>query len=281
MFLRMTISVALALASVLAIFTAALHALLGGREILRPVLASSLSREVRHVVEVVWHMLTWHLLLLGVAFGWAARSPAAAWVTWVTVWGGVTCLGYAALFFGFALARFGDLRRLPQWTLFLPMGLLAIAASWSFSELPRLVGDSAAIGAAAVLAALGLLHLVWAAGLPWPLPNRTALALTVVGDAKQRMPGRGATIVVAGLLLFASLWVLSLRGVVVPELPAGPVRASITWGMVAVFALRGVGGFMEVRLRPSIIGTPYLRWSLRLYSPLSAALATAVGLAAV
>jgi hypothetical protein len=50
---------------------------------------------------------------------------------------------------------------------------------------------------------------------------------------------------------------------------------------LAVFALRGVGGFFEAALRPSIIGTPYLRWSLRLYSALSAALATAVGLAAL
>jgi hypothetical protein len=276
----MTTSVSLALASALAFFTALLHAWLGGRDILSPVLASSLSREVRHVVEVVWHMLTWHLAMLGLAFAGAARSPDAAWVPWVTVWGGVTCLGYAALFLGFAQARFGDVRRLPQWTLFLPMGLLGSAASFGISSAPT-VGDLAAIGASVVLAALGFLHLIWAAGLPWPLPNREALALTVVGDAKQRLPGRGLTLLVALSLVCASLWVLSLRGILVPQLQAGALQASITWGMVGVFALRGVGGFFEAAVRPSIVGTPYLRWSLRLYSPLSAALATAVVLAAL
>jgi hypothetical protein len=279
MFNDMKTSVPFALAAVLAIVTALAHALLGGREILRPVLASSLSREVRHVVEVVWHMLTWHLVLLGAAFAAAAFSPGAAWVAWVTVWGGVTCLGYAALFLGFALARFGDVRRLPQWTLFLPMGVLAMASTFRVSAVP-VVGELAAIAAAAVLAALGLLHLVWAIGSPWPLPNRTALAMTVVGDSAQRMPGRGATVAVAGLLVFASIWVLSLRGVLVPQPSAGLLRASVTWGMVFVFALRGVGGFFEAAIRPNIIGTPYLRWSLRLYSPLSAALAAAIGLAA-
>ncbi len=271
----------LGLASGLAVFTAGLHALLGGREILRPVLAAPLPRVVRHVVEVLWHMLTWHLLLLGGAFALAARTPAAPWVTLVELGGGATALGYAALFFVFAAARFGDVRRMPQWILFLPLGAFASAAHWAGSSPLPWVGDIAAIVAAVVLAALGLLHAVWAAGLPWPLSSRSALALTVVGEPSQRMPGRAATLAVAGLLVFAAIWVLSLRGLLLAKPQAGLVRAVVTWGMVAVLALRGVGGFFEAALRPSIIGTPYLRWSLRLYSPLSAALATAIGLAAV
>ncbi len=279
----MTFSLALALASALAIFTAALHAGPGGREILQPTLVAPLPRVVRHVVEVVWHMLTWHMVLLGAAFAWAACSPDAAWARVIAILGAATTLGYAGIFLGFAAVRFGDVRRMPQWTLFLPMGLLAGAAPWLGSTGVRLVGlgDIAALAAAFVLAALGVLHVIWAVGLPWPLPNRTALALTVVGDSSQRMPGRLATAAIAGLLVFAAIWVLSLRGFVLPQPRAGLVSVAITWGMVAVLALRGIGGFFEAALRPAILGTPYLRWSLRLYSPLSAALAGAVGLAAI
>jgi hypothetical protein len=144
-----------------------------------------------------------------------------------------------------------------------------------------LVGDVAALVAALVLLALGVLHALWAAGLPWPLSSRSELALTVVGDAKRHMPSRFLTLVVAGLLVFAAIWALGLRGILMPKPPVGALSGLVTWGMVGVFALRGILGFFEAALRPSIIGTPYQRWSLRLYSPLSVVLATAIGLAAV
>ncbi len=276
----MTFSLALGLASALALFTALVHATLGAPEILRPVLDAPLPRVVRHVIEVVWHALTWHFVILGAAFAWAAFRPDAAGAPVVAVLGAATTLGYAALFLGLALARFGNPWRMPQWTLFLPMGLLAGVGPWLDKASAPLVGDVAAIVAAGVLAALGLLHAVWAAGLPWPLSDRTALALTVVGEPGDRMPGRLATVAIAVLLTFAAAWVLSLRGLLVPSPPDGFVRAALTWGMVGVFAVRGLGGFFEGALRPAIVGTPYQRWSLRLYSPLSAALAAAVGLAA-
>lgn len=70
-------------------------------------------------------------------------------------------------------------------------------------------------------------------------------------------------------------WTATLRGWIDAPMPhAWLVAGALV--MVAIFTLRGIGGFFEVVLRPSIRDTPYLHWNRRLYSPIALGLATTI-----
>src|SRR6185295_17675170 len=63
------------LAGVLAVFTAALHEVMGGRLILGPLRAGAHPTRFA-VVEAVWHLLTWHILAAALALFYLAFHPA-------------------------------------------------------------------------------------------------------------------------------------------------------------------------------------------------------------
>jgi hypothetical protein len=115
---------------------------------------------------------------------------------------------------------------------------------------------------ALVLAAIAGLHVYWAAGGLWPGRDRRELADKVIGPVD--MPAMLPCLVVAAALLVAAVLVAT--------------RAPLAWGVAAVLGLRGVYGFVEARLRPSVLTTPYHRLSTRFYSPLCLALAGATAL---
>jgi hypothetical protein len=265
----------LLLAALLCAFATALHALVGGRMVLGPLRAESPSRRFA-VVEVVWHLITWHLAVLtaGLAYVAFVRAPIVADLL-LAHW-----VGYAALFLFLSRLRFGRALALPQWTLFVCLAAVTAAGRWS--PVPQAaVGTTAALAAAAALFAIGVLHVYWALGGVWPGRDRASLSRTVVGAAPgERMPSRGLTLVVAGALAVAAGVVLGTRDLIPAfGVPAAAFTAA-AWALCAVLLLRGVGGFFEIYVRRGIAGTPYAFWNERLYSPLCLALSTCVALAA-
>ena len=140
---------------------------------------------------------------------------------------------------------------------------------------------SAALGlvGAAGLGVLALLHVSWAAGGRWPGHDEESLARTVVGGPPgMRMPGPAACLAVAAALGVAALALLHCGGWVGPWLPAAWARGLALFSG-GVLALRGGVGFLDARLRPATVGTPFARLNVRLYSPLALGLG-AVALAA-
>lgn len=93
------------------------------------------------------------------------------------------------------------------------------------------------------------------------------------------MPSSLACVVVAVGLLVA-VWITLAAQDIVPPMPSSAVNRVAVFALAAVLGVRGVGGFLETRLRPEIQGSPYARLNVRLYSPLCLMLATLVFLTA-
>lgn len=128
-----------------------------------------------------------------------------------------------------------------------------------------------------MLFGLATLHVYWGLGGAWPARDERGLVEMVVGDTPDmKMPGLFACLVVTALLTLAALAPLSALGWF-----ALPFARLMTWGAAAVLALRGIGGLFETRFRPQIVGRPYARLNVRLYSPLCLALAALLTIAAV
>ena len=136
-------------------------------------------------------------------------------------------------------------------------------------------GTLAALVAALVLALLAALHIYWGFGGRWPGSDERSLAETVVGVTPDgRMPGPGACLVVALLLAVAAALPLIVRSPLPLPLPLPLWMPRIAlWVATGVLAFRGLGGYLDRRLRPGIVGLPYDRLNRRLYSPLCLALA--------
>ncbi|AZI41570.1 DUF3995 domain-containing protein [Deinococcus psychrotolerans] len=119
-----------------------------------------------------------------------------------------------------------------------------------------------------VLLSIASVHVYWGLGGVWPGKDPQSLARTVVGGpAGMSPPPAWACFGVALALALAAGMVLAFVDVLTLPLPTGWLR----WGMVAlavVFLLRGVGGYFMERLRPSPVGSPFVRLNKRIYSPL-------------
>lgn len=265
-------------AGVLTLLVACIHGWLGGREVLRPTLAAPLHPVVRATQEVAWHVITWHFAVLGLALlasGTVVPEAAAA----TSVITGVSALGYALMFVVVGLRRFGDPWHMPQWVLFGPLAVITLLAP-HFDPHALLWMRPFAAGLGALLfVAISALHFAWAGGASFPARDRDALIAAAVGsELGSKMPDGVATVVVAiGLLMFA-LCTAALGGLVRPFMPEPWLRAA-GYAMIVIFALRCIVGFFEFVLRPSIRGTPYMRLSRVVYSPLAGLLALLVACA--
>jgi len=144
-------------------------------------------------------------------------------------------------------------------------------------------GRRAGLAAGAALGALAGLHVLWASGSTWPLPDREAFARLVVDVDPEALPGPGPTLAVAGLLGAATGLVL-LRAA--DPAPAGrPALRRLAQagsaGVAAVLAARGLGG-LAVSVPRLAAGSPapFPRWDVALYDPLCLGLAALVAAAA-
>jgi hypothetical protein len=243
----MVFSMVLPLAAGLCLFTFFVH-LVAGQRFVVAALDAAIEPFARATLLVVWHMVTWTLLLCAFAL-WFADRRSAFLV-------GALCAGYAGLFIAVAQRELQAAIRLPQWIL---LGAVAVFAFAGALE----VGPSHA--AAVLLASLALVHLGWALGVTWPARDRESLALAIIGRPVR--PSAFACVLVAACLS-GMIWLL-----VVPN-PAW-VRLIIA----AIFIARGTLGFVEPMVRSEIIGTPYLSYSRFMYTPLALAIGIAVLLA--
>lgn len=268
----------LVLTGVLGLLAAVVHGGLGGRVILRPTLAAALPRLIQATQHGAWHVITWHFAVLGAAAIVAVwlPAPAATAIAWVV---GASAVGHAAIMFATGWRYFGDPWHLPQWTLFVPMAACSLAAPHADAIPAGTAAVVAAALAAVLFSAIAGLHVAWALGSPFPARDRDALVATVVGaPIGSPMPGRVATVVVAVGLVLMAWWTAAQGGLVPSPVPAPWLRAG-SLAMVVIFGLRGIGGFFEPALRPSIRGTPYVRLSRFVYSPLALLIAALVGCA--
>jgi len=265
--------------SALWLFTAFLHAVLGGREILRPVLESGVNRTAKATSEVVWHLITWQFLVIGALGAFSAiRGEHQGLFALLSA---ASAGGFAALFITYGIKRFGNVWHMPQWALFVPIMLLSVAAPNLAALSLGSLATGARMVAALLLVAIAICHVAWALGSAFPASSHAELTRHVIGVGLpgNKMPGKLLTWLVAGLLFAAAGCVLtvgsaSVGGRLAALLDLSPVV------LVVVFTARGIGGFFEVAFRPAIRGTPYMTWSRLLYSPLSLLLALLIGVGA-
>jgi Protein of unknown function (DUF3995) len=127
---------------------------------------------------------------------------------------------------------------------------------------------------ASVLGAIAAVHLYWACG-----GRRGANGAVPERDGQPLFrPGAAATLVVAGLLLVASLLVLARAGLTPGVVPPVVSRWG-TWGVAAVLTARAVGDFNYLGFFKRRRGTLFARLDTRFYSPL--ALGLGIGTAIV
>ena len=122
----------------------------------------------------------------------------------------------------------------------------------------------------AVLVVLAALHAWWGLGGRWPGRDESSLVELVVGRTRaMRMPGFLPSLFVAFALL-AAAGLVAIQGKVISaslDPPAQWLAQAGFWTACAVFALRGIAGFI-----PPIFayarGTPFARLNRLFYSPL-------------
>lgn len=117
------------IAGILSAFTALLHIVGGGITIARPLLSSSLGDEPRLVSYAVWHMASITMSLSAIALLRGARARFQQQARYTVMFIGLLWTGFGLSFLGVAVAEGHTdllLSDLSQWTLLLPVGLLAL-----------------------------------------------------------------------------------------------------------------------------------------------------------
>jgi len=120
------------------------------------------------------------------------------------------------------------------------------------------------------LVLLAALHFYWGAGGRWPGHDDRSLVDLVVGRTRNmKAPDSWACLSVTCALLAAAISVALYSSLV--ELPLAPWARLIVqvafWAASAVFAARGVAGFVPAIFRYAE-GTPFAQLNRRYYSPL-------------
>lgn len=123
---------------------------------------------------------------------------------------------------------------------------------------------------AIVLSVLGLLHVIWAAGMSFPFPNQQSLARSIVGRRGiTRLPSRASVALLGMLLLFAASAAI-IMGHYAPDFPALKLLlVPVGLFLAAIFLLRGLVGILPAfeRAAPE---QPFLSLNRRVYSPVCA-----------
>lgn len=111
-------------AALMALLTALVHSIAGGKEIVRPLIAAPIDVTVKKTLHAVWHLVTVFLFLSALALWWAAWQPLNELVIFIAA----NYLLFGCVFLGISLSTqwHNRLFRLPQWTLLLGIGLLCL-----------------------------------------------------------------------------------------------------------------------------------------------------------
>ncbi|MDO8925581.1 MAG: hypothetical protein Q7U94_01565 [Sideroxyarcus sp.] len=118
----------LLIASLLTALIAAIHLFAGGADVATPLLASALAEEPRLTLYAVWHLVTVTLVLSAIALYVSALPRHAAAARYLALFISVLWLCFGLVFLAVVSTQPGDglLFKLPQWILFIPVGLLGL-----------------------------------------------------------------------------------------------------------------------------------------------------------
>lgn len=122
----MSINRTYAAATVLMALTVGLHIFGGGPEIHEPIRASMLPDVVRAIGSVLWHGVTWMLILMAVALGWLSYHRNTALFVMVAA----VQIGFAALFIFYGWTVLGTVWQTPQWIIFSVILGVMLFALW-------------------------------------------------------------------------------------------------------------------------------------------------------
>ncbi|NVD97667.1 hypothetical protein [Massilia sp. BJB1822] len=114
----------------LATFTAIVHIFMGTPEVYQPLLSSSLPQPISLLLLACWHLVSVVLVASGAALLWGALPNNRSHASILALFVSVTWLVFGLVFIAIAVTFQGlsGLAVLPQWTLLLPVGVLAGAA---------------------------------------------------------------------------------------------------------------------------------------------------------
>lgn len=117
----------LLLASILAASVAVIHVWAGGKDIADPLLASQLAEEPRLTLYAVWHMASVLLGFSALTLGRAAMPGRGVTAASAVRFIAVLWIASGLVFLSVAATQPGEglLLKLPQWTLLIPVGVLA------------------------------------------------------------------------------------------------------------------------------------------------------------
>jgi len=122
-----------------------------------------------------------------------------------------------------------------------------------------------------VLAAIAVIHILWAFGLRWPVESERDLVALVVGTTdRTQMPGPVECIAAAAAIFCAGLLTLALARPI-----ALPAAAALPWAAAAaalVFIIRGVAAYLQV-WRRRFAQEPFATMDRNWYGPLCLLLA--------
>ena len=122
----MSINRSYAVAALLMTLTVGLHVFGGGPEVHDPIRASALPDVVRAIGSVLWHGVTWMLILMAVALGWLTYHRNIALFVMVAA----VQAGFAALFVFYGWTVLGTLWLTPQWIIFTVIPAVMFFGLW-------------------------------------------------------------------------------------------------------------------------------------------------------
>lgn len=109
--------------------------------------------------------------------------------------------------------------------------------------------------------AVAVLHGMWGLGSHWPEASEEALARSVVGDGRRRMPPAWQCFAFALVLSLMALWPWYVIGrISQPEVLAG------TYMIAGIFVARGIAGFSH-RWKAHFTIEPFATRNRKYYSP--------------
>ena len=119
---------ALLLSAFLAVFTAIIHTIGGTLEVHTPLLTSALPQPISLLLYACWHLVTVTLILSAIALLWSSHNNRAEFHFALPAFIGILWVSFGIVFIFVALYFSGlkALLVLPQWTLLIPIGGLAL-----------------------------------------------------------------------------------------------------------------------------------------------------------
>jgi hypothetical protein len=255
-----------AFAAALALFTFWLHTFVGHHVVLVPAARDVREPFAKATMEVCWHFTSHMLAMQTLLLGIAAIPGSHSFALLVIV--ASSAIPFAFIFLYTSQRYFKNLLTLPQSLLLGPIGLLAFLAIFQPVALPQKM--VLAILLCILTFIIAAIHIAWAFGSTWPVRSREDLVELVVGQTREHpFPSRNACLAVA--LCF--VLVTGFFGHAASSHSESAWSELGTYIIASVFVVRGLGGFAERFLRPSVRNLPYDHWNRVLYSPLCLVLA--------